>query len=70
MAGYSETPLLRKLGIKPSHRAVFLDAPEDYKEALGALPEGGKARSRLRGSPISFIFSRNEGRRSSGGLPA
>ena len=46
-AGYSGTPLVKKLGIKPEHRAVAINAPSDYAEliehadveqaALGAL---------------------------------
>ena len=54
MAGYSGTPLLRKLGIKPGHRAVFLNAPDNYEESLGTLPEGVEVRSRLGGS-LDFI---------------
>jgi hypothetical protein len=30
MAGYSGTPLPRKLGIKPGHRVLVLDAPEGF----------------------------------------
>lgn len=32
------TPLLKKLGIKPGHRACFLQAPAHYRELLGELP--------------------------------
>ena len=37
-AGYSGTPLAKKLGIKPGHRVAFVRAPEGYAELL-ALPE-------------------------------
>src|SRR5690606_36478099 len=37
-AGYSETPLIRKLGLKPGFRVFFWDAPANYAETLGALP--------------------------------
>ncbi len=30
MAGYSATPLVQKLGIKPESRVLAIDAPEDY----------------------------------------
>lgn len=40
MAGYSKTPLIKKLGIKPGFRVAFIDAPEYYSELLGPLPEG------------------------------
>jgi hypothetical protein len=36
-AGYSGTPLVKKLGIKPGHRLMLLGAPEQF--ALD-LPEG------------------------------
>ncbi|MGZ4537243.1 MAG: DUF3052 domain-containing protein [Nocardioidaceae bacterium] len=36
-AGYSGTPLPRKLGIKPGHRVLLVGAPEDFD--LGPLPE-------------------------------
>jgi hypothetical protein len=40
MAGYSGTPLPKKLGIK-AHAAVLLDgAPEGFENTLGVLPEG------------------------------
>ena len=38
-AGYSGTPLDRKLGIKPGLRVAFPDAPDDFLETLGALPD-------------------------------
>jgi hypothetical protein len=36
----SETPLVKKLGIKPGQRVLLLRAPQDYRALLGALPEG------------------------------
>ena len=40
MAGYSGTPLVRKLGIRPNERVVALNAPDHYEELLDDLPEG------------------------------
>lgn len=37
-AGYSGTPLPRKLGIKPGHRVSFIHAPAGFAQTLGALP--------------------------------
>ena len=37
-AGYSGTPLVKKLGIKPGFRIALWNAPEDYFELLGDLP--------------------------------
>jgi hypothetical protein len=40
MAGYSGTPLPRKLGIKPGHRVLVLRAPDGFLERSLELPEG------------------------------
>lgn len=39
-AGYSDTPLLKKLGIKAGFRAAIVNPPEDYEQTLGVLPPG------------------------------
>ena len=39
-AGYSGTPLLKKLGIKAGNTLLLLNAPEHYLGLLGDLPEG------------------------------
>ena len=39
-AGYSGTPLARKLGIKAGHRMLALQPPPDYLDLLEGLPEG------------------------------
>jgi hypothetical protein len=39
-AAYSATPLIKKLGIKPSIKVCFLEAPEGFSALLGQLPEG------------------------------
>src|SRR5699024_6767604 len=39
-AGYSGTPLPRKLGIKPGHRLLLLRAPDGFETGtLGLLPD-------------------------------
>jgi hypothetical protein len=40
MAGYSGTPLPKKLGIKPGSRLGLVGAPDDFAETLGELPDG------------------------------
>ncbi len=40
MAGYSGTPLVKKLGIKPGCRLYVHGGPEHYLQLLGPLPEG------------------------------
>ena len=49
MAGYSGTPLPRKLGIKPDHRVLVLNGPEGFAETLGELPDGVAVRGSARG---------------------
>ena len=64
MAGYSGTPLPRKLGIKPGHRVLALGAPEGFAGgALGELPEGTALRTTARGTAdviVSFHDRRAE----------
>lgn len=38
-AGYSGTPLPRKLGVAPGSRLLVLDPPHDFDATLGALPD-------------------------------
>jgi hypothetical protein len=40
MAGYSGTPLPKKLGIKEGSRVALVGGPEDFADALGELPAG------------------------------
>ena len=40
MAGYSGTPLIRKLGIRPGHRLLLTRAPGSLYDELGPLPDG------------------------------
>lgn len=39
-AGYSGTPLAKKLGFKPGFRCCVIGAPKTYLGALAPLPEG------------------------------
>ena len=39
-AGYSGTPLPRKLGIREGSRLLLVDAPADFAATLGELPPG------------------------------
>lgn len=45
-AGYSGTPLVKKLGIKPGARFSFYDAPSDFATLLGDVPAGAKPSTR------------------------
>jgi hypothetical protein len=40
MAGYSGTPLAKKLGFKEGFRVGFVNSPKNFRKELGELPEG------------------------------
>lgn len=46
LAGYSGTPLPKKLGIKPGSVVALVDAPPGFDKTLGVLPEGATLRKR------------------------
>ena len=46
-AGYSGTPLPKKLGIVEGARVCVIGAPDDYRALLGALPPGVEFGSRV-----------------------
>ena len=55
-AGYSGTPLVKKLGIKPGSTLGLIGAPDDFDVTLGELPDGVTVRRRLRG-PLDVIVA-------------
>ena len=60
-AGYSGTPLPKKLGIKPGHRVLLLGAPGGFE--LGELPEGVEVVRTARGKAdviVSFHLERGD----------
>ena len=60
MAGYSGTPLVKKLGMKPGSNIVFVNAPSGYAHELD-LPADVSANSRP-GKPLDFaqLFVKSE----------
>ena len=55
MAGYSGTPLIRKLGIKPDFDIAFINAPKNFINQLD-LPSGVKIRSVSKSHDLDFIL--------------
>ena len=49
MAGYSGTPLPKKLGIKPGMVLALIHAPETFERILNPLPDGVTIKEDLRG---------------------
>jgi len=54
MAGYSETPLVKKLGLKEGHKAYVFNAPEEYFNWLTPLPQDVEVKTRISGE-LDFI---------------
>lgn len=46
----------KKLGIRPSHRLVLIDAPEGFNETLGELPDDIEMRRSARGSADVVVY--------------
>ena len=62
-AGYSGTPLPKKLEIKPNTRVATVGAPPAFSETLGVLPSGARLQRGLLGPrdlTIWFITSRQQ----------
>ena len=58
MAGYSGTPLSKKLGLKPGKVAI-LNEPRGFRRQLEGLPDGVSFTARLdKGSCAAIFFSR------------
>src|SRR5262249_23383164 len=55
MAGYSGTPLAKKLGLKPNQRIALVNAPKDFTKVLGPLPENTSIVKRPNG-PLDLIL--------------
>jgi hypothetical protein len=54
MAGYSGTPLPKKLGIKPGMTVLLLGAPDGFEESLG---EGARFTRRAAPSDLTLLFA-------------
>lgn len=48
-AGYSGTPLVKKLGIAPNSVLCLLNAPAGFEKTLGPLPDNVTVRTQARG---------------------
>jgi len=49
-AGYSGTPLAKKLGFKPAYEVLLVDPPANYRKLVEPLPAGVKFVARLAGT--------------------
>lgn len=57
MAGYSGTPLVKKLGVKENSRLLLINAPDGFAEELTDLPAGASTTNRLHdGVACAVVF--------------
>ena len=60
-AGYSGTPLVQKLGIKPAFRIKTKNAPKDYSRLVAPLPAGAKISTTFRDDvDLWHLFTRSK----------
>ena len=60
MAGYSGTPLAKKLCVKEGARVALVNAPPDFERVLGALPDGAEfVPPTRRGLDVVLLFARS-----------
>ncbi len=60
MAGYSGTPLPKKLGIKPGSVVALRGAPIGFEKTLGPLPDGARVTRRGRRADRTLLFVRSQ----------
>jgi hypothetical protein len=56
MAGYSGTPLAKKLGFKEGFRVGFVNPPRGFQQELGSLPGGVKISVARLPKPLDLIL--------------
>jgi hypothetical protein len=56
LAGYSGTPLVKKLGIKDHHHVALLDAPAGFDATLGVMPPALVVQKSLRGRALLDVI--------------
>jgi hypothetical protein len=55
-AGYSGTPLAKKLGLKAGSKLFPVAAPDHYDELLAPLPEGVKRVRKIEDADVAHLF--------------
>jgi len=56
LAGYSGTPLPKKLGIKPNSTVALINAPKGFETTLGEVPEGVKFMTEAKRNPELIVW--------------
>jgi len=60
MAGYSGTPLPKKLGIRENHFVVLVNAPDRFERKLEPLPSGVQFLQDGDGANVALLFAKSE----------
>ena len=61
MAGYSRTPLVKKIGIKAEHALLFRNAPPSFARDLGKLPEGAREVANGKAAiDVAVVFTKSQ----------
>jgi hypothetical protein len=55
MAGYSGTPLAKKLGLKEGFRVAFVNSPKGFQKELGVLTPGFEIKTGTLTKPLDLI---------------
>jgi hypothetical protein len=59
MAGYSGTPLVKKIGIRPGHRLAILNPPQGFDTELAPLP-AGVVNAQKAPLDVAILFAANQ----------
>ena len=61
MAGYSGTPLTKKLGIKEGSHVLLVNAPKDFESELGKLPSDARFVNRAnKAVDLILLFAKSQ----------
>lgn len=69
-AGYSGTPLVKKLGIKPGMRLTLAGAPRGFRRELAGLPRDVRISPQMDKSPDLIVWFVQSRRAMEGMMPA
>jgi len=56
MAGYSGTPLPKKLGIRDKYSVVLVNAPDRFERILHPMPAGAEIVTEAKGANVALVF--------------
>jgi hypothetical protein len=59
-AGYSGTPLPKKLGIRENYRVVLVNAPERFERKLEPLAPGAEFVEQAKGANVAVLFVKSQ----------